>query len=100
MSRAFSAKIQAEAFSRANGKCEQCQGMLKPGQFQFDHKKPHAIGGENTLDNVQCLCSACHIAKSQEDVSPMRRADKQAKVKKQLPVAFGVSEISRRFGLK
>jgi 5-methylcytosine-specific restriction protein A len=97
MSRAFSAKIQAEAFARANGRCEQCGGMLKPGQFQYDHKKPHALGGESSLENAQCLCSACHIAKGQEDMPPMRKADKQAKVKKQLPVAAGASEIARRF---
>lgn len=98
MSRPFSAKVQAEAFARANGKCEQCGGMLKPGQFQYDHKKPHALGGENTIDNVQCLCTACHIAKSQnDDLPPIRSADRKAKVKKQLPVAEGQSEIYRRF---
>lgn len=100
MSRNFSAKIQAESFSRAKGKCESCGGMLKPGQFQFDHIKPHAMGGESTLENVQCLCTACHISKSQDaDLPPIRKADKKAKIKKQLPVANGVSEIMRRYGL-
>ena len=97
MSRVFSAKIQAEAFTRANGKCESCGGMLKPGQFQYDHRKPYGLGGESTLDNVQLLCTACHISKSQDDTAPMRAADKKAKVKKSLPVANGVSEIQRRF---
>ena len=97
MSRAFSAKIQAGAFARAGGKCENCKGMLKPGQFQFDHKTPFGLGGGSDLDNVQCLCTACHIAKSQEDIAPMRAADRKAKIKKQLPVAAGDSEIARRF---
>lgn len=97
MSRQFSAKIQAEAFARANGKCDQCGGQLKPGQFQYDHKKPHALGGESTLENTQCLCTACHIAKSQDDMPAMRAADKQAKVKKGLLVAPGKPEIGRRF---
>jgi 5-methylcytosine-specific restriction enzyme A len=102
MSRAFSAKIQAEAFSRAGGKCESCHGHLKPGQFQFDHKKPYALGGESTLENVQCLCSACHIAKSQEDIGPMRAADRKAEKSKatlKLQRAIGPTQMQRRLGI-
>lgn len=101
MSRPFSAKIQADAFARASGKCESCSGMLKPGQFQFDHKKPYALGGDSSLDNVQCLCTACHLSKSQdEDLPPIRSADRKAKLKERLPVAIGISEIARRYGVK
>lgn len=101
MSRSFSAKVQDDAFKRANGICEGCGGMLKPGQFQYDHIKPHAMGGDSSLANVQLLCTACHIAKSQTDDMPdIRRADKKGKVKRELFVAAGVSEIARRYGAK
>ena len=99
MSRSFSAKIEDEAEARAQGKCEDCGGQLKPGKYQFDHIKPHGLGGESTLENCRVRCIRCHLAKTLEDDMPsMRKADKQAKVKKQLPTAHGVSEIARRFG--
>lgn len=101
MSRNFSAKVEEDAEKRADGRCEDCKGQLKPGKFQFDHIKPHGLGGESTLENCRVRCVRCHLVKTMDDDMPtMRRADKQAKVKKQLPVAFGTSEISRRFGLK
>lgn len=99
--RGFSAKVQDEALKRAEGKCDGCGGMLKPGQFQFDHILAHALGGGNDISNIQILCTVCHIAKSQEIDNPQtRRADKKAKLKKQLPLANGRTEIQRRFGIE
>ena len=98
MSRNFSAKVEDEAEARAAGRCEDCGGQLKPGKYQFDHIKPHGMGGESTLENCMVRCTICHMKKTMDDdMPPMRKADKQAKVKKQLPVAAGVSEIQRRF---
>ena len=101
MSRNFSAKVEDEAEARAKGLCEKCGGQLKPGKFHFDHIRAHGSGGESTLENCQVLCVRCHIEKTlEEDLPPMRAADKKAKVKKSLPVAAGVSEIARRYGIK
>jgi 5-methylcytosine-specific restriction endonuclease McrA len=98
VSRKFSAKIEDEALARAKGMCEDCGGQLKPGKYQFDHIKPHGMGGESTLDNCRVRCVVCHLKKTMDDdMPPMRKADKQAKVKKQLPVASGMSEIARRY---
>ena len=99
MSRNFSAKVEDEALKRAAGQCEECGGALKPGKFHFDHIKPHAMGGLSELPNCQVLCVRCHLAKSlEQDMPPIRSADKKAKVKKNLPVAAGDGpEISRRF---
>lgn len=97
MRKEFSAKVRDEAEARAGGKCEICGGMLK-GKMFFDHKLADGLGGFPTLENCQLLCSRCHIDKTMDsDMPPMRKADKQAKVKKQLPVAAGNSEIMRRF---
>jgi 5-methylcytosine-specific restriction enzyme A len=100
MSRNFSARVEDEAYARCNGKCEECGGILKPGKFQYDHNKPHGLGGESTLENCIVRCTVCHLRKTmEEDMPPIRKADKKAKIKKQLPVAAGVPEIARRFGL-
>ena len=101
MSRNFSAKIEEEADARAAGRCEDCGGQLKPGKFQYDHIKPYGMGGSSTLENCRVRCTACHLKKTMDDdMPPMRKADQQAKIKKQLPVAAGSSEIARRFGIK
>ena len=98
MSRNFSAKIEDEATARAAGQCEDCGGQLKPGKYQFDHIKPHGLGGESTLENCRVRCSRCHLQKTlEEDMPQMRTADRKGKVKKDLLVAAGLSEIARRF---
>ena len=93
----FPARVEDAADARAAGRCEACHGLLK-GKYEYDHIKPRGLGGDNSLENCQVRCIRCHLQKTQEDDMPaMRAADKQAKVKKDLPVAAGVSEIARRF---
>jgi 5-methylcytosine-specific restriction endonuclease McrA len=96
MNSGFSAKVQDQARARANGFCEECGGLLKPGQSQVDHIKPRALGGTNELSNAQVLCTADHLKKSQTlDMPAIRKGDKKAT--RQLEVADGMSEIARRF---
>lgn len=100
MRKEFSAKVQDQAAERASGKCEKCGGLLK-GRLFFDHKLADGLGGLPTLENCQVLCARCHIDKTMDEDNPkMRAADRKAKIKKQLPTANGVSEISRRYGVK
>ena len=99
MSARFSAKIEEDAEKRAAGRCEDCGGQLKPGKYQFDHIKPRGFGGDNSLENCRVRCVRCHLTKTlDEDMPAIRTADRQAKIKKQLPVAAGKPEIMRRFG--
>ena len=101
MSRNFTAKVEDEAQARAKGQCERCGGQIKPGKFHFDHIIAHGSGGESTLGNCQVLCVRCHLEKTmEEDLPPMRKADRKAKVKKNLPVANGKSELARRYGIE
>lgn len=79
----FSAKVEEQAEARAAGRCEDCQGQLKPGKYQFDHIKPRGFGGDNSLENCRVRCSACHLKKTQEeDMPPMRKADAKRKASK------------------
>lgn len=91
--REFSAKTKAQAFERAGGLCEECTARLGPGNVHYDHRIPDALGGENTLDNCQCLCTACHSRKTtKEDVPNISRAKRvnrkhigAVKAKKKMP---------------
>ena len=98
MKSGFTAKVKDEAITLAQGQCSKCGGQLKPGQFEVHHKTPRWKGGVNTLDNAEVVCSPCHLASDDDhDFANMRAGDRKAKLKKQLPVAAGRSEIYRRF---
>lgn len=99
MSGGFSAKVEDDALKRAGGKCEYCGGQLKPGRYQFDHEKPKALGGDNSLENCKVACIKCHLTKTIDaDMPSIRKGDRKAT--RQLEVASGMSEIARRFGVK
>jgi len=73
--REFPAKVRVAAFQRANGSCEACTAKLMPGKIAYDHILPDQLGGEPTLENCACICSACHTAKtSRQDVPSIAKA--------------------------
>lgn len=78
----FTKATKAKAFKRANGRCEGCGKTLEAGRFAFDHIVPDGLGGDNTLENCQVLCSGgratCHGIKTAEEDQPrMAKADAQ-----------------------
>jgi 5-methylcytosine-specific restriction protein A len=96
----FTAHVEDQALKRADGKCEECGGQLKPGRFQVDHIKPCALGGDNSLENAQVLCVVCHVKKSMDfDMPEVRKADRKSRTMRKMEVAAGQPEIARRFGL-
>lgn len=43
--------------------CQNCgRGVTRP-EAHTDHKVPRAMGGSDTLENLQILCSTCNLAK-------------------------------------
>ena len=99
--RAIPARVQDEALAAAKGCCGYCGGMLKPGQFEYDHRKPVALGGTNDISNIVVACRACHLDKTMEqDMPPMRKADRKGKATRSLETAAGMPEIFRRMGVK
>lgn len=77
MRREFPRKIKAAAITRASGKCEKCQAVLKPREGEVDHILPDILGGEPVLSNAQVLCSVCHAEKTADDIRRTRKADRQ-----------------------
>jgi 5-methylcytosine-specific restriction endonuclease McrA len=75
--REFSRKIKQAAITRAAGKCEKCQAVLKPREGEVDHVLPDILGGEPILANAQVLCRVCHTEKSAVDIQRTRKADRQ-----------------------
>lgn len=60
------AKIRAAVLARDNHICRACGfgGSANFAPFlDCDHIVAESRGGENTVDNLQCLCKACNGAK-------------------------------------
>lgn len=68
--REFSAKVKGQAFERADGRCENCTAYLFAGKYHYDHRIADALTGDNTLENCQVLCTACHAEKTQGNDIP------------------------------
>jgi len=44
-----------------------CQSKLNIKEFEIDHIKPLAAGGDNNYNNLQILCKKCHFVKSKDE---------------------------------
>ena len=59
------------------GKCAcGCRARLDKSA-EFDHILELALGGEDTVDNLQALMPACHKRKTAERIKMIRKADRQ-----------------------
>ena len=78
MRREFSKATKAKAFGRAQGRCEKCCARLFSGNIQYDHVTSCALGGDNSLENCEVLCRACHNSKTGgHDVPKIAKAKRQ-----------------------
>lgn len=40
---------------------------------EFDHIIPKALGGSNSMENIQALCPNCHSSKTKKDMKKIRK---------------------------
>lgn len=57
-------RLRHEVFKRDNYKCKECGKSKDEITLHCDHIIPIAQGGTDELDNLQTLCQACNLAKS------------------------------------
>ncbi len=55
--RAPSAALKRHVFRKAEGRCEKCGSRHA---LEMDHKKPFALGGLTTVENMRLLCRNCN----------------------------------------
>lgn len=53
--------VQREVWQRDGGQCVECQTRER---LCFDHIVPFSRGGGNSVRNIQLLCEACNLSKS------------------------------------
>jgi 5-methylcytosine-specific restriction endonuclease McrA len=56
VNRTVSASIKRDAYFKGR-KCSNCGGHWN---LQFDHRKPFALGGLSSIDNIRLLCGSCN----------------------------------------
>lgn len=77
----FAPKTKAARFLRSGGRCETCGVKLRPGNIEYDHCIPVALGGNNGFENCRCLCRNCHGAKTAgHDVPAIAKAKRRAAI--------------------
>ena len=72
--KAFTKPVKAAVLQRSGGMCE-APGCTNVGR-DFDHIRPCAIGGDNSLDNCQLLCRACNAKKGVQEAQEAAKADR------------------------
>jgi hypothetical protein len=74
----ISDKLKLQVLVANGGRCcnPKCGKKLVRGDTQFDHVLSVFLGGLTEVGNLECLCVACHAAKTKTD------AGKHAKVKR------------------
>jgi len=55
-------------------KCAKCGCDISKITPHYDHRIPLAMGGSDTLTNIQALCGTCHTEKSKFDKLEISRA--------------------------
>lgn len=76
--RHISTRERTALFLAAGGKCAHCSVKIQPGQrWDLDHARPLELLGKDEPANWQLLCAPCHRAKTSDDVSRIRKAQRQ-----------------------
>ena len=100
--RRFTAKQKASVCARQSGLCAECgqqltcpravceargclaaQGYVNPSEYrpgdptEFDHERPLALLGEDTLLDLRAIHASCHIEKTKADVARIAKAKRQ-----------------------
>jgi hypothetical protein len=71
MKRTINPELTAKVIDRDNARCRWCGFANATRQLEADHIVPESKGGETTLANLQCLCSACNKIKGVTELPPM-----------------------------
>lgn len=64
--RRVTCRMKKEAAARAKWRCE-CCAMIVNANYEIDHVIPLYRGGDNRVQNLQCLCPDCHRSKTASD---------------------------------
>lgn len=59
----FPKEIRKLMYSNADGRCVLCGRKIVYNDMTLDHITPLAMGGADSVENLQCTCEACNLFK-------------------------------------
>jgi len=66
----FTRKTKLAAWTKADGRCQECGKKIRPGDGpEYHHIREAFYAGDNGIDNCQVLCIPCHGEKT-KDIAP------------------------------
>lgn len=69
------AKAEKTLILKSQGyKCADCKRDISKITPHYDHRIPLAIGGSDTITNIQALCGTCHSKKTERDALEIARS--------------------------
>lgn len=78
----------ARVFASTDGHCACCKRKLRPGDgWAADHISALENGGKDEIENLQPLCSGCHVLKTADDHAAAGHA-RRAYVKHNVPAEY------------
>ena len=94
----FSKRDLSKRLAEFGGKCRMCGCTIDATTgLEWDHRIPLAIGGDDTLDNLEPLCIRDHRLKTKGDVKRIAKTTRQRQrnlgIRK--PSTFAASRDSR-----
>jgi len=97
----FSRLTKRLAAVRADGHCQICGHVLRPGRFVYDHIDPDWFSGCNDISNCQVICLLCDKDKTAADQAAIAKSkriiDKQTKAKtSRHPLPFGKNDWRKK----
>ena len=93
-SRYISTKLKSLVMIRDNSTCQMCGRNVQEDNIKIhiDHRIPYEWGGTTTIENLQCLCSACNEGKknfvANESPTLMRRINSATSCLERLRLYF------------
>lgn len=70
----FTNRTKAKVFTRENGRCERCTRKVGIGgePAEFHHRVTCEDGGDNSEENCELLCAACHSHQTHKVEAPAK----------------------------
>jgi 5-methylcytosine-specific restriction endonuclease McrA len=73
-------RVQLRVWNRCGGQCGECSRKIGAGEdWDIDHERPLALGGEHREANLRIVHVWCHRSKTRMEQARKAKADRVAK---------------------
>lgn len=69
-------KVREAVWERDGGACVECGAT---SDLQLEHEKPLWMGGDNSVENLRLMCTACHQPKTSEESGVRASCDRKGR---------------------